>query len=248
MRNYIRLRLLFFAENRSLVLYIGSIMLPLSENNLQMKLLVTAICGVILFFSSCHKEEIDYGYGDFRIDLATVSRTTTSRVFKLDNQLLLFPEDSIPDRLSDQTRVVITYNNTQFTDSFRRKIKVLSVSEVNTSAIKPLVAGLADDALYLESAWQTGDWLNFRVSYQYFSTKHSMALYQNNSVVNDTIYLELRHSTNGDKPGYTVRTLLSYSLKPYARQGIVVPVKLRVNSTNNGVYHAVFNYLSPIPN
>jgi len=213
-----------------------------------MRLAIIVIIGLLCFSSSCQKEDINYGYGDFRLDLATVSLSSSMRCYRLDNQMLLFPNDSVPSRFLNNSRVLLNYNVISQTDSIRRKIKVISVSEVNTSTIKPLVSGLADEPVGLESAWLSGDWLNLRVSFQYMSAKHSMALYQNNSVVNDTIYLEFRHFANGDKPGYTVRTLLSYSLKQYARNGAPVPVKLRINSSNYGVYRAVYNYVSPTPN
>ncbi len=202
------------------------------------------ICLLLFVFSSC-KEEFDYGLGDFRLDLATIAETTTDRYYRLDNQTRLYPQQAISTDLKTGARVLLNYNLSELKSANEYSVKVNSVKDVFTSEIKELQSNLSDDPLFLESIWQSGDWINFRLSFNYKSAKHGIALYQNKVPANDTIYLELRHSKNNDTEGYLVNLYASFPVKSFSQKGKPVPLKVKVNTSDQGIKYYTFNYLSP---
>lgn len=201
------------------------------------------ICAFITTLTSC-KKEFDYGLGDFRVDMATVSEFSSGKCFILDNHTILYPTKEISSTFGNGARVLINYNILEEMKTQSYTAKINSVSKVLTSEIKPLRNDTADDPLYLQSIWQSGDWINFRISINYKSTTHGIGLYQNMDPTNDTIYLELRHSKNNDANGYSVNFYASYYLKRFSKVGQYVPIKVRVNTSNLGAKHYVFDYLS----
>lgn len=202
------------------------------------------ICLLLLIFSSC-KEEFDYGLGDFRIDLATVTETTTERCYLLDNQIKLIPTKAISSEVKTGSRVLLNYNLLELKSTNEYSVKVNSASQVFTSGVKELPGNLSDDPLLLESIWQSGDWINFRLTINYRSTTHGIALYQNKIPANDTVYLELRHSKNNDTEGYALNIYASFLVKGFAKDEKSVPLKIKVNTSDQGVKYYKFDYLSP---
>ncbi len=202
------------------------------------------ICLLLLIFSSC-KEVFDYGLGDFRLNLATVAETSTERYYLLDNQIKLFPTKAISSDMKTGSRVLLNYNLLELKSIDEYSVKVNSASQVFTSSIKELPGKLSDDPLLLESIWQSGDWINFRLTINYRSTTHGIALYQNKIPANDTVYLELLHSKNNDSEGYALNIYASFLIKGFAKEGKSVPIKIKVNTSDQGVKYYKFDYLSP---
>lgn len=196
-------------------------------------------------FFSCKEDAFDYGLGNFRLDLATVETTGSNRFYRLDNQTILHPTTEVPAKFSTGNRILLNYKIISETSNQEFSIEPNAVSTVNSGSIKALTSNLADDPLHLESIWQSGDWVNFRLGFEYNSTQHGIAMFYYQKTGNDTIYLDLRHSKNGDTPGYLVRTYASYPLKPFSKTTKSTPLKVRVNTSDEGVRHFVFNYISP---
>lgn len=199
-----------------------------------------------MLLTGCTSDVVDYGLGDFRIDLATV---TSDRNLLLDNQVTLTPTNIvIPTDYKANSRVMVNYRRTETSGANSYKISINSIAAVNSSTIKPITQSLPDDPILAESLWIGGDWLNLRIGFEYFGKTHSMELAQRIVSNSDTIYLELHHAKNGDTPGYWVKTYLSFPIKSYAKKGVSVPIKLRVNSAKEGIKYFRFDYLSPTQN
>lgn len=198
---------------------------------------------LFILVAGCSKS-VDYGLGDFRLDLATVSEEAGIRYYLLDNQSRLYPDRVVSSSVKTGARVLLNYVLSTPKNDSSFFVYVNSVSLLNAGVIKPLTGILADDPLRAESVWLSGDWLNFRLSFSYYSVKHSIDLFQNTGVINDTIYLELRHSRNGDTNGYWQNTYFCCNLKSFAQKD-TVPVKVRVNTVNNGYRFYYFLYSSP---
>ncbi|WP_243350154.1 hypothetical protein [Parabacteroides sp. FAFU027] len=203
---------------------------------------------VIGFFAvlvSCKKEDIDYGLGDFRLDLATIEDSSNIRFFRLDNLDKLLPQTSVASKYTTGSRVLLNYNIEEKIGASSFSINTNSVSSINTATIKPLTSNLSDDPLYIESVWQSGDWLNFRLGFEYNNKQHGISLFYYTKAANDTLYLELRHSKNGDADGYMVNTFASYNLTSFSKIGKSTPLKVKVNTSDKGVKYYRFEYLSP---
>ena len=205
---------------------------------------IVILCLLASFFS-CKNNEFDYGLGDFRLDLATIEDSASIRFYRLDNLVKLFPETTIPSNSTTGSRVLLNYNIVDKNSEQSFTIKTNSISKVNTATIKALTNNLADDPLYIESIWQSGDWINFRLGFEYKSVQHSLSLYYYRKTANDTVYLELRHSKNGDTDGYMVNTYASFPLKPFSKPGKATPLKVKVNTYDEGVKYYSFDYTSP---
>jgi hypothetical protein len=210
--------------------------------------LIFRIILITAFLQACTTDDVNYGYGNFRIDMATVVDLTQGRGLQLDNQSILLPNSTIGSDLKTGSRVLVNYVVDEKTSANSYSILLNGISAVNSSTIKPLGANAPDDPMLMEAVWQSGDWLNMRIAFDYLEKKHSMELDQRLKANTDTIYLELRHAKNGDSKGYWMKTYLSYSLKPFAQKGKSVPIKLRVNSAKEGVKYFYFDYVSPTQN
>jgi hypothetical protein len=197
---------------------------------------------LIVGIFSCTSDSYDYGLGNFRIDFATVTETSTGRYLVTDNNVSLTPNTSLATSLTKGSRVIVNYKPTEKSATNEYKVSLNSIALINTSQIKPLTASIANDPILAEGVWQMGDWLNMRIAYEYFDKKHSVEMMQRSTLASDTIYLEFRHSKNGDSAGYWVKTYCSYSLKAFAKTGKSVPIKLKVNDAKAGAQYFTFNY------
>ncbi|MDD2798294.1 MAG: NigD-like C-terminal domain-containing protein [Bacteroidales bacterium] len=211
-----------------------------------MKFRQALLIGIFIALSAC-SSDFEYGLGDFRMDFATVSESSIGRYYLLDNQTNLLPPSTISSEIKTGSRVLLNYTIKGSIDIKTYSIGINSVGIINSSSIKPLT-NYPDDPLRIESVWLCGDWLNFRLSFDYLEKKHSLELFQRTTPLNDTIYLELRHSKNGDAPGYWVKTYYSSSVKSFAKIGMSVPIKLRINTSNEGIKEYYFNYVNPTQN
>lgn len=198
---------------------------------------------LILILTGC-TQQFDYGYGDFRLDFATIAGSGTSRYLLLDNQTVLQPKSVIGSNLTTGSRVLINYSLSDKIANKSYNINLNSIGQINSSVIKSLTANYPNDPVLIESIWQSGDWLNFRLSFEYFEKQHSMELFQQPNSKNDTIYLELRHSKNGDSAGFWVKTYCSYAIKSFAKTGKSVPLKLKVNTAIKGTEYFFFDYIN----
>ena len=204
-----------------------------------------AVIGFFAVLVSCKKEDVDYGLGDFRLDLATIEDSSNIRFFRLDNLDKLFPMTSIASKYTTGSRVLLNYNIKEKIGARSFSVNTNSASSINTAAIKPLSSNFSDDPLYIESVWQSGDWLNFRLGFEYNSKQHGIALFYYTKAANDTLYLELRHSKNGDTEGYIINTYASFNLISFSKTGRSVPLKVKVNTSDKGIKYYKFVYLSP---
>jgi hypothetical protein len=203
---------------------------------------------VIGFFAalvSCKKGDIDYGLGNFRLDLVTIEDSSNIRFFRLDNLEKLFPLTPIASKYTTGSRVLLNYDIEEKIGPSSFSVNTNSVSNINTATIKPLSTNLYDDPLHIESIWQSGDWLNFRLGFEFNNKQHGIALFYYTKTNNDTLYLELRHSKNGDTVGYMVNTFASYNLIQFSKAGRSLPLNVKVNTFDNGIKYYKFEYFSP---
>lgn len=208
------------------------------------KKLIFPILLILLF--SC-TETIDYGLGDYRVELVTIVENVGGRFYQLDNQDSLLPDVSVNSSLKSGSRALLNYNIAAQKGSKSYNIKVNSAIATNTGSIKIWTNNLPDDPLRIDGVWLKGDWLNLRLAFSYHTMRHSIDLFRRPSLLNDTLFLDLRHSKNGDNEGYFINTYVSFNLKAFAKKD-TIPVKVRANSLSGGEQLFYFKYTTPAPN
>jgi len=191
---------------------------------------------VVLFFSSCDKQDDNYSIGDFIVSFGIVEKSPESTdgtyLIRLDNGdsfVTVTPSLNIHDIDAGQ-RVFVNFApfedkvNTDNTKTIYGKINliqsilykdVLQLSEVNSDSI-------GKDPIIVRESWITGDSI-LTVGFSYYTSGsvHKINLADNaeGNGIEKPLILEFRHNANGDKLMYRAAGYASFRLNNFRIAG-----------------------------
>ncbi|MDR2475274.1 MAG: NigD-like protein [Bacteroidales bacterium] len=195
------------------------------DNSLTVFKQPTAVCYVVFFtlclLFPCCSDDNEQGITEFIIEMAVAHVNADRIYFQLDNGTTLFPE-TLPDqyrsRLTDRQRVLLQYYPLKTnTSGFDETVRVYSLSNVPVLPIKRLTENDSNmpgiEPMELESIWISGNYINMSCYIYADTVAHTISLVNNLSATypdDGRLYLEIRHSTNGDFPAFRRKMLLSF--------------------------------------
>jgi hypothetical protein len=205
---------------------------------MQMRTLLLLLPLSSLFFLSCASEEVvDYGFGEYYQELATVLNDSA---YMLDTGQTLCNKDYKKNKTLDAgKRVLLTYSyEKQNVTSYNFAISLHGLSEIILGELNAIAKNELDDfptePVRLESVWIGSHYLNVHFYFNYHSTSHSIGLFSDSTQLHaDTVPLYFVHDSKGDLPGYAVHSYLSFDLEkvlgsPENRKNLL----LNINTTN----------------
>ncbi len=205
----------------------------------------------ILLLTSCSKNDVDYGLGEYRVDLATVSKQTGSDVyFILDNEKTLFsPDYTVPENLKDNQRVQLNYSIiSDKIQKFDYQVKINGLSAISQGDLVQMagwaIDTLKNDPIQFESVWIGSKYLNMTGYLDYYSIPHRITLVQDTTIKqNNMVFIEFRHDKRNDPPGPRRRLVASFDLskvlgEPQQNKNLLV----KFNTSNYGekTYNLVY--------
>lgn len=187
------------------------------------KIILSAIL-VFLFAISCEKET--KRMDDFWVEFATVIKSESKTVFRLDNFKTLVPKELKDYSGKDGQRVVLN-----FTPLHGDTVKINSISNVITGTIQETHTqdNIVQNPLKIQSVWVGGNYLNMILEIEFYEKNHNFALYRNTA--SNGIQLYFSHNTNQDPRGYAKKIYLSFSLSSIqSAQNSPTPFQLFINT------------------
>ena len=195
----------------------------------------------ILFFSCLEEDKVDYGYGEYYVEMAT---SLDQKTFLLDCGKTVYSEKEIAG-LGEGERVIFnfSYLNKETNEVTIRNIKRVflgSLQFVETDKIQEY----ENIPIRLESIWLSSHFLNVRFYMEYYSEAHIVSLYADQSEINNNeIHLYFLHNKNDDFPGYWSLSEVSFDLQkelgnPQGEKTLIV----HVVSENYGEKEYRFSY------
>ena len=144
-------------------------------------------------------------------------------LLQLDNGKTLFPEtlsEQYRSRLADGQRVLLWYYPLKINASgFDETVRIYSISHVPVSPIKQLTENDRNmpgiEPMEIESIWISGNYINMACYIYADTVAHTILLVDNLSATypdDGRLYLEIRHSANGDFPAFRRKMLLSFDV------------------------------------
>ena len=177
-----------------------------------------AYLGILLFlFSSCEKDTVDYGLGEYYKEIATVLEAHT---YRLDNGETLYeanPRNSTPHEDGQRISLTYSYLGEKTTISVPQAITVYGASAIAQGKLKAVskeeLETFDNHPIRMESIWIGSHYLNMRFYLEYKSEVHTIALLCDESDLDKKeINLYFKHSTNNDSPGYFSLMQSSFNL------------------------------------
>ena len=161
---------------------------------------------VLLLFVGCDKDETRIP--DYFVEFATVVKTESSIIFKLDNGNVLTPDDSLNYDLDNGNRVIINYTPLE-----SGSVKINSVKNVFLGKIeaKESPRQIESDPVKIISVWKSGKYLNISLQVDYHSKEHSANLFKDTQ--SDSSILYFKYSRLDDPPGAPTLTYLSFDIE-----------------------------------
>lgn len=202
----------------------------------------------IFLFGGCEKESVDYGLGDFRVDLVTCQMVDGVPSFVLDNGIRLIPEQTLSE-LSQHvgSRFLVNYVFCGDDVGQEREATVHSFSRILTDTVRYCTSEelkrMADDPIGLISLWCSGGYMNVRFKIEVNQQIHALQMFAREPEEGgntDTLQLELRHNGYFDVPGYYSAGYGSFYIGHLLSENIRM-VRLRLSSFNYGTKDIVFN-------
>ena len=198
---------------------------------------------LLLALVSCSPEVVNYGYGDYYVEIVTALGNNT---FLLDRgQTLYDSNQTAKQSFTSGDRVYLYFS---YGDALSDPIKVHAASKIFSDTLKRMpeekISQQANAPVRLESAWTGSRYLNLHLYLEYRSKAHKIALVVDEAQVEESeIHLYLRHDTNGDTPGYPTSIYVSYDLskalgEPQGDRNLLV----HLNTTNYGEKTSTFKY------
>ncbi len=200
----------------------------------------------LLLFASCEGDEVDYGLGEYQIELTTCLNSNT---LLLDNGKLLTTDNPLSSQYNDGDRIYLmfSYVNDDI-ESVNRKISVHSSSKIPLGKVQLMSKEEIDEQINhpirLESVWTGSRYLNMLFYIEFNSVAHSIGLICDKEALEQgNIELYFLHSRNDDAPGAPVKSVLSFDLsselgEPIGEKDITV----HINSSNYGDKTYTFVY------
>lgn len=199
------------------------------------------LIGSSFFFSCSEKEDVDYGYGEYYVEMATV---LTGKTFLLDCGKTVYNQKEI-EGLKEGERILFNYSylNRETNNVTIRYIKRVfsgNLEFVDSEKIQEY----ENIPVRLESVWLSNHYLNFQFYMEYLSEAHTVSLYADKLEMNkDEIRLYFLHNKNNDSPGYwkssTVSFDLQKELEPSSNKRLLI---VHVVSENYGKKEYKFEY------
>ena len=187
------------------------------------KLPTTYLTLLLLLLLGCN-DEVDYGIGEYRVDLVKV--ISGSEFSLLNNDETLLRSSNSLRSYKEGDRILLNYSYSE-SGNF---VKINTATTVFCDTIIDLskVKNIGNDALTLENCWLGLNYLNITCSFDYYKEKARVALIlERTSIDNKTCYLSFRYDKNEDTSGSLRRLYASFDLeellgKPKGEKKIIV--------------------------
>lgn len=215
-------------------------------DNRRLHILIIIVC---LFLPACGGDDVDYGLGEYKVDLVTVAKQNNADIyFVLDNGKTLFSLDNalVPANIQNGQRVLLNYSFTsEKTSGFDYTVKINYISGIvqgNLEKIGPAdLSALKNDPVQFESVWIGGKYLNMTFYFDYHSGQHQISLVRDTTIQQtDIVYLQFRHDRKNDPPGSRRKVIASFDLsKALGNPEGNKELSVEFNTTHYGVksYH-----------
>jgi hypothetical protein len=196
---------------------------------------------ICLFFTSCEKEAVDYGLGEYYVEIVTA---LNDNAFRLDTGKTIYNTNK--ETYKDFKEGDRVYLNFSYLEN--DQIAIHGASKISSGELKAVAqndfAGYADDPVRLESAWLGSHYLNILFYMDYKSVKHTIALITGELQKNDPeVNLYFRHDKKDDPAGYPTKVYVSFDLsKVLGEPQGDRTVHVRFNTTNYGDKTCEFKY------
>ncbi|MCD7972003.1 MAG: hypothetical protein LUG18_04950 [Candidatus Azobacteroides sp.] len=200
-----------------------------------------------LFSLFACSDENDSTKYKFRVDLATAYKKNDSYYFELDDGKILYPlalNETMEAQLTNNCRVSIQYDIVEEKKNNKGEstwIKVYSLVRVSSGRILLLTEEnkekVGNDPLEVESIWISGNYINFYF-YIYGNTEtHTLSLVYDpatNSLLSDTLKLEIRHNAFNDFEAYRKKGIISFDIQELAGRK-PLPIAISINTYKDGI-------------
>ncbi len=194
-----------------------------------LKLIIPAILGVGLIFTSCVKDDEHYSIGDFIVSFGTIEQKSTALndyVIHLDAGDNVVPITSaVPSfEIKNNQRVLVSFNplsDEKLTDStVTYQAKINSLRDILFKSIKKYTEvaddSMGHDPIIVRDSWisKTGGILTIDIKYFTQGSVHYINLIDNGEAngIDKPFVLELRHNARGDRSDYPATGYVSFKL------------------------------------
>ena len=193
------------------------------------KLIIPAVIGLGMLFTSCMKDDDHYSIGDFIVTLGTIETKSTALndyVIHLDHGDMVVPlSTQVPwFEIRNNQRVLVNFNplsDEKLTDSTVTYIaKINGLKDILYKGIKKYTEvaddSMGHDPIIVKESWisKTGGILNIDLKYFTQGSVHYINLIDNGEAngIDKPFILELRHNARGDRKEYLVMGFVSFNL------------------------------------
>lgn len=194
-----------------------------------LKLIIPAILGVGLIFTSCVKDDEHYSIGDFIVSFGTIEQKSTALndyVIHLDAGDNVIPlTTAVPSfEIKNNQRVLVSFNplsDEKLTDStVTYQAKINSLRDILFKGIKKYTEvaddSMGHDPIIVRDSWisKTGGILTIDIKYFTQGSVHYINLIDNGEAngIDKPFVLELRHNARGDRSDYPATGYVSFKL------------------------------------
>jgi len=194
-----------------------------------LKLIIPAVIGLGVIFTSCIKDDDYYSVGDFIVTFGTIEKKSTATndyVINLDHGDIVVPmATSAPwFDIKDNQRVLVNFNplsDEKLTDSTVTYFaKIEGLREILFKDVKKYTEvaddSMGHDPIIIKDAWisKTGGILTIDMKYYTQGSVHYINLIDNGEAngVDKPFILELRHNARVDREDYPATGYVSFRL------------------------------------
>jgi hypothetical protein len=194
-----------------------------------LNLIIPAVVGLGMIFSSCFKDDDCYSIGDFIVTFGTIEKKSTGNndfIINLDSGDKVVPfATSVPwFEMKDNQRVLVSFNplsKAKLTDStVTYAANINSIRDILFKVIKKYTAvsddSMGHDPIIIRDSWisKTGGILTIDLKYYTQGSVHYINLIDNGEAngIDKPFILELRHNARGDRKDYPATGYVSFKL------------------------------------
>jgi len=194
-----------------------------------LKLIIPAVIGLGVIFTSCLKDDDHYSIGDFIVTFGTIEKKSTAvndYVIHLDHGDKVVPlASSVPSfEIKNNQRVLVNFNplsDEKLTDSTVTYFaKIEGIRDILFKDIRKYTEvaddSMGHDPIIIKDAWisKTGGILTIDMKYYTEGSVHYINLIDNGEAngVDKPFILELRHNARGDRKDYPATGYVSFRL------------------------------------
>ncbi|MDR1763582.1 MAG: hypothetical protein LBR64_06490 [Dysgonamonadaceae bacterium] len=177
-----------------------------------------AILSLLALLFSCENKDFDYGYGEYREDLAVV--LDENRFLTDDGITLTHSGGAIDKDYKAGDRVYLHYSLLNGETGSDWTVRVNGLSKIPLGTLKPAqpetLENLPADPITLESVWIGSRYLNMQFYLEYHSVTHEIGLLADSVSLQNgdsEIYAYFKHDKRDDPAGYPTRSIISFDLE-----------------------------------